>query len=497
MLSRMIRSFSGSSIKALAIKGSFWQGLGGGTEHTLRLLRNMILVRILAPEAFGLMAIVLSVNFGFEQLTQLGVRQAVVQNPNGREATFLNGAWWLSFARSAFFFVIAYSSAPWIAEFYDNVQLTSLLRLASLSILLNGVSSVKSYVVLKDMDFKRWATIKYGGSICGILVAIFLGITLENIWALVIGFTCEATARCLFSYIVCPYLPRLRFEPEHWRTLLRYAKGMLGIPILTFLFIRADVFFVGKICSKDDLGLYAMAVTLAQTPFLLNAMLIDPIMLPIFSRFQHNFNKINTLLIGSTSFVGFLFSPLLFYVVFYSSEILTLFYGKTYASVGIPFAIRFGQVLVRTCSAPIVSIFLALGRPELHRFFTTIRTILILLLLYPFIRAFGLVGAASAGLAAMLVAYFFQLRRISSTTGLSIRKYLLNLAIPLLFSFPVPIVWFVTSSLIVSNTTIWLLTGGLAVISSFLLVIISFFCSKAFSSMICFSIFSDTRQEEQ
>ena len=113
-LKKIINKISRStSTKGRAAPGGLWLGAGSGSEQCLRLARNMILTRVLAPEAFGLMAIVLSVNAAFESFTQIGIKEAIIQNPNGHEKAYLNGAWWLSLGRSLALYLLVFCAAPY------------------------------------------------------------------------------------------------------------------------------------------------------------------------------------------------------------------------------------------------------------------------------------------------------------------------------------------------------------------------------------------------
>jgi O-antigen/teichoic acid export membrane protein len=69
------------TLKARVARGGFWLGIGSSSEQFLRFLRNIILVRVLIPEAFGTMAIILAVNMFFEAFTEVGIKEAIIQNP--------------------------------------------------------------------------------------------------------------------------------------------------------------------------------------------------------------------------------------------------------------------------------------------------------------------------------------------------------------------------------------------------------------------------------
>src|SRR5262245_48958966 len=128
----------GESLEIKAARGSMWLAAGGAVEQGLRFLRNILLARMLAPEACGVMAIILAANHAFETITEIGIQTAIIQNPRGQERTYLNGAWWLSMSRAVGLYALACLGAPWLAEFYQNPALLPLLRVAFLSILFKG-----------------------------------------------------------------------------------------------------------------------------------------------------------------------------------------------------------------------------------------------------------------------------------------------------------------------------------------------------------------------
>jgi O-antigen/teichoic acid export membrane protein len=104
----------GEGLRAKAIRGGAWLGSGSVAEQFSRFPRNMLLARILAPSAFGTMAIVLSFSSLVESLTEVGVRQAIIQNPRGGENAYLNTGWWMGMVRGIGVYAIIFAVAPWV-----------------------------------------------------------------------------------------------------------------------------------------------------------------------------------------------------------------------------------------------------------------------------------------------------------------------------------------------------------------------------------------------
>jgi len=86
------KSLLGESLKAKVMRGGTWLGAGSFSEQTIRFARNMVLTRILAPEAFGTMAIVLSAGSVIHTITDIGVKEAIIQNPRGTEKHYTSVA---------------------------------------------------------------------------------------------------------------------------------------------------------------------------------------------------------------------------------------------------------------------------------------------------------------------------------------------------------------------------------------------------------------------
>ena len=279
----------------------------------MRLVRNALLARILLPNEFGTMAIVLAINTFFESFTEVGIKQSVIQNPQGNKNEYLNSAWWLGFFRSILLYTIAFFSAPYIADFYNNEQLTLLIRISFLGLIFKGLMSTGVYQSLKNMNFKKWTIINNSGGLFGIFSAITLAFIYKNVWALAIGFLLEWVARFILSYILLPIRPKFYIEKQSMRELLIYAKGMLGLPILTFIFIRADIFVLGKLDTQANLGLYSMAAALAFIPLRLLTKVISETVMPAFSKMQNNFKNLNEALFKVTRIIFLMSMPMLIF----------------------------------------------------------------------------------------------------------------------------------------------------------------------------------------
>jgi len=428
-------------VKAKVFRGGVWLGAGSSIEQLVRFGRNMILARILAPEAFGTMAIVLSATTLINTLTDIGVREAIIQNPRGEEREYISVAYWLSLGRAAALTAMVFAMAPWVARFFSNSDLTALLRVTSLGIVIGGATSPALFVDMKRLKFKYWAILNHGGAICGVLATIGLSLVIRNVWALVLGAVAENAARTILSYVFYPYLPSFTWSRGASRELVGFSKGLIGLSFLNLVFARADIVVLGKLYSPADLGLYTMAVYLVQTPvsFLMN--LFGQTLMPTFAHVRSDTVRENRILVQITSLIVVLGIPVIAFLYFCGHSVLGVVYGHRYTAASGALVVAACVALFNLANGQITTIFYARGVPHLHRRAVALMAAIMIALIYPAAKRYGLLGGQVACLVAVFVGFLFQLARIRALTGLELGRYLKIFFVSAAMSLTVPAVY--------------------------------------------------------
>ncbi len=417
------KMLSGEGLKQRALRGGFWLGIGSVSEQASRFIRNLILVRVLAPAAFGTIAIVLSVVTVMQSFTDMGVREALIQNPRGGERPYINAAWWMSFGRALWLWLVVCAAAPWIAKFYNNPELVPLFRVAVSSLLLEGAMSARAYVAMKEMKLNKWAMIFHGGGILGVVFTVVLSFYVRSVWALVLGTCAEALIRCILSYIICPFMPSFRLDRSALRELMKFSRGLFGLALLYLIYMRTDIFVVGKLVPLAALGYYSMAISLAQVPsgFLMN--LMGQVAVPAMSHVQGQNERINRILMQLTTVVLVLGLPALVFSFFCGHSVLSVVYGTPYAAATWPLILAALAAVINMANNLITNSFFAAGMPHLHRRCNIAMAAVMVITTYPLVKWIGLAGGQLAAVMAMIVGFGLQLERIQHVTGLSLSRY--------------------------------------------------------------------------
>jgi O-antigen/teichoic acid export membrane protein len=429
-------SIQGNNLVARCVRSSFILGVSVVISKGLSFLSKVILARLLVPQELGLMVLILSITALFESLTEVGIKQSVIQNKNGAQPEYLNVAWWFQSIRGIGLYLIGFFLTPFLCRFYfadkpevlaihTNQELVILIRIAFLSTLFIGFVSPRAHILEKEFRFGRAAILSQGSTALGAVLTILLAFVIRNVWALVIGFAVTGLIGCLLSYTLCPFWPRMTFNRSSFQEVSRFARGMVGLPILTYIAYNIDVLVGGKLVPTYLLGMYGFAQSLALMPRELFVRIISPILLPAFAEKQHDKEAMCRAVLKITKFTALFGIPLAIIAAVFSKSILSLVYRPDYSAVAIPFGLLCFYVMLLTQSNTPATIFLGIGQPAKHRTFVAVRALISVAFMYPAVKMFGLTGAVVIVLLANLVALMLQVVVVGRLIGLRVRDYIM------------------------------------------------------------------------
>jgi O-antigen/teichoic acid export membrane protein len=198
---------------------------------------------------------------------------------------------------------------------------------------------------------------------------------------------------------------------------------MFGLPILAYIAFNIDVLVAGKMVSTYLVGLYGMALTLAISPWDFFNGIISPVLLPAFSEKQGDKKALCKGVLRITKYTALFVIPPIVLALICGGAILTIIYGEKYSSVAVPFSLLCVYVGLLMQGGIFTSLFFSIGQPAKNRAFAIVRCLVLISLIYPAIRFFGLTGAAAVILLANFIALCLQITVIRRTIGLNIFDY--------------------------------------------------------------------------
>ncbi len=285
VLSRIINKFSGESYQARAYRGTMLVAVRMAGQNGIRLAGNLVLTRILFPEAFGLMALVTVVLMAAQSFSDVGINPAILQHKRGHDPKFLNTAWTMQIARGVVLWLaILLLSGP-IARFYEAPQLAELLLVSAFVPLMQGFTSTKVATARREIQLERVIALELIGQVLGLMVMIVLSYWLQSVWGLVLGTLVRPAFVAVTSHIALKGVSnRIAFEREALRALAGFGKYIFFATIAGFFVLQGDRAVLGKYVSLDDLAIFNIGFFLASVPRLLTTAVSDAVVYPLYAR---------------------------------------------------------------------------------------------------------------------------------------------------------------------------------------------------------------------
>jgi len=278
----------GGSLRVLVRRSATWSILAHGGSQLLRFASNIVLARLLFPEAFGLMAIVNALLQGLHLFSDIGIGPSIIQNARGNDPAFLNTAWTVQVVRGTVLWLVACAIALPAAIFYGDPRLTWLVAVSGLNALIGGFNSTRLHSMYRNVDLARVSLIDFGSQAIGLLAIIVWALVDPSLWALVFGSLAGSLAELVLSYVALPGIRnRFQFERRALTELVHFGRWIFLSTALTFLVMQSDKLIFGKLVDKAMLGVYGFGVAISSMPVLLLGRIESSVFLPVFSR-VHN-----------------------------------------------------------------------------------------------------------------------------------------------------------------------------------------------------------------
>lgn len=262
-----------------------WTVIGFGVMQVLRLGSNIILARLLAPEIFGVMALVYVFLQALHMFSDVGLNVSIIQSPRGEDSRFRNTAWTMQVLRGFILWLTACLIAWPVALFYEDNTFLLLLPVVGFNEVISGFDSTTMPTLRRRLQRARLVLLEIGTYVSSMAFVLFyVAFVQPTVWALVMGSIFSALLQMGISHrLIRGYRNRFDWEPGAVHELLHFGKWIFINTLCTFFAAQTDRLIVGKI-DLTLLGVYHFAAMLASMPGTLMLTLSWQLVFPLYSR---------------------------------------------------------------------------------------------------------------------------------------------------------------------------------------------------------------------
>jgi O-antigen/teichoic acid export membrane protein len=258
------------------LRAGAWTLGGYGLDFVLRIVSNLILSRLLFPEAFGVIAAATALMAGLVLVSDFGIRAVIVQHRRGADTTFLHSAWTFQIWRGlllwlALDLVCTVLSFAWIKEkipadsvFHDS-SFPWITAALGIILILSGAESTSTALCQRQLNYRPIVILNLANKITVLPVMIICAEIWPSAWSIVIGTLAGAFVRLVLSHVIVPGPPmKIQWSREDVREIIHFGRWIAVSSVATFLSQQCDVILLGVLVPGSVLGLYSIAKLLVN-----------------------------------------------------------------------------------------------------------------------------------------------------------------------------------------------------------------------------------------
>lgn len=271
---------------------------------------SIVLARLLTPEDYGTIALVTVFTTIMQVFVDSGLGTALIQKKDADDLDF-SSVFYFNFVVCIILYLIMFFSAPFIASFYNLPELTSIVRVISLTIVISGVKGVQQSYVSRNMLFKRFFYATLGGTIFSAFLGIAMAYAGFGVWAIVAQQLSNTAIDTLILWITVKWRPKLMFSWKGLKGLLGFGWKMLCSALLDTGYNNLRSLLIGKVYSSADLAYYNEGNKFPNLIVTNINSSIDSVLLPAMSKEQDNTNKVKSMTRRSIMVSCYIMAPLM------------------------------------------------------------------------------------------------------------------------------------------------------------------------------------------
>lgn len=306
------------SLKKKTAKSVGWGFIETLSTYVVRFVIGIILARLLTPNDYGLIGMVTVFLTVSDTIINSGFGQAYVQKKDADDLD-ADTVFFINFGISIILYAGFWIIAPYIALFFRQEILTSIIRVLFIILIINSFNVIQLSIIQKELLFRKRAILTFICAVISGAMGIICAYRGLGVWSLVIQQILNRILLCFLYYIKSTWRLRFRFSLIRAKTMFSFGGWILLSNLIISLFSQFYKFFIGKWFNSVILGLYERANQFESLISQNIVTIFGQVAFPVFSKIQGNYNEIKSHTLNFIKYSSFIIYPMLA-ILFISSK---------------------------------------------------------------------------------------------------------------------------------------------------------------------------------
>lgn len=394
------------------ISGISWVGALRASNRLIVSVKLLFLARLLTPDQFGIFGVAALVLAFLEIITETGINVFLIQE-NKDLSEYVDTAWVVSIGRGILISLLLFIAAPFIARFFNSPGSYGILALISVVPLVRGFINPSQVKFQKELYFHKEFFYRFVIYFADASAAIFFALKTHSPISLVAGMIFAAVFEVFLSHLIIKPHPKISFESEKIKKVINRGKWITMAGFFNYVYENVDDASVGKILSTTYLGYYQMAYRIFSLPLSEVSDVVNRVIFPVYVKMSGDMERLKKAYLKSLGITAILVLPISLALFIFPDFLVRLVLGSNWIPVVPVVRVMAFFGLIRIITESSFSLFLSVKKQEYVTATTLIGTLSMIITIIPFVKMWGIVGAALSALIGSIVTipvvwYYFR-----------------------------------------------------------------------------------------
>lgn len=301
------------SLRKKTVHSIYWSSFQHFGRQAFSILFSIILARLLLPEDFGYVAMIMVFIHISMTLIDSGLTQSLIREDDDNQADY-STIFFFNLGVSILLYIVLFIGAPKIAGFYDQPILHNLIRWQGIIIIIHALSTVQGARMVKNLDFKTQFFAGTPALIIAGCIAIYLAYTGWGVYAIVAYTVIEAAIKSALFWYLSDWKPSLEFDIKKFKHHFNFGMHLTISESLETLFNELYTIIIGKFFSPEQLGFFIRSYTMQRMPVASLTVVLNKVTYPVFAKIKNNNQKLKEVYGKLLLMVVFTLTPTLLFL---------------------------------------------------------------------------------------------------------------------------------------------------------------------------------------
>jgi O-antigen/teichoic acid export membrane protein len=385
-----------SSLKQRTIKGLLWSFSDLIANQGIQFIIQIILARLLLPEHFGIIGMILVFIAISNSIIDSGVSQALIREQNSDQADY-STAFYFNLLMSFVMYGILYCFAPAISSFFKEPELNLILRILSIGLIINSIGLIQRAQIIKKIDFKTQTKINICAGILSGLISIIFATLGFGVWSLIVKSLSMQFIQTVLLWVLNGWKPSLVFKYDSFKRLFGFGSKLMIANLFSNIYSNIYFILIGKFYSAAQLGYFTNASKLNDVASQSLTSALQSVTYPVLSSIQNDEERLKVgfrKIIKTITYINF---PFMIGLAAIANPLVHLLFGDKWMSMVIYFQLLSFAGMLYPLNAINLNILQVKGKSDLYLLISIVKKVFLTILIVATIWIkFGVIGLVVA-----------------------------------------------------------------------------------------------------